>query len=101
MRITLDTQKDSKEHILHALDMIKKLVSEDTTYSNTTNAGSSYQEDDILGTMFNSAQPAPKKVDTDYPVMNDDLLGSMFTAQATNATQKAPSPKPEVRIYEY
>ncbi len=128
MRITIDTQKDSPEHILHALDMIRRLVGENpgqlyanapSSFSNEQNSpytnnrtgsysnqSSDYQDDNILGSIFNSAQPQPqqpvkRQADNNYPVMDDDLPGSMFNASTTQLPKNPPAQKPEVRVYEY
>jgi len=51
MRITIDTQQDSKEHILKAMEMIKKLIGEESTYS--------VPEGNVMG-MFNDDTPSPE-----------------------------------------
>ena len=108
MRITIDTQKDSPEHILRALEMIRKLVSEtpsQATYSNTPT--SNYPEDNLMGSLFNSAQPQTtqkQQSNSDYSAMGDDILESVFAsnaAQQLGTPKPQPQQKPQVRVYEY
>ena len=77
MEITIDTQKDSKEHLRHLIQLLQTLVGEGEIHSNVP-----------IANIFDQPDTAP---------MEGSALASLFEEKEVEAPKKDPEPK--VQMY--